>query len=73
MNFHVKYIERTGNSFDIFGNFSVILWLSTMYFIYRKDFEDHEISQYVTGECRDVCETGFGLNNVADAGMKIIQ
>ena len=33
----------------------------------RKEFKDHGLSEYVTVYNRDVCNDGFGLENVADA------
>ncbi|CAH1792979.1 unnamed protein product [Owenia fusiformis] len=33
----------------------------------RKEFDDHDIGEYVTVRHRDVCENGFDLEHVADA------
>ena len=33
----------------------------------RKEFEEHKLGQIVTVQQRDVCQNGFGLENVADA------
>lgn len=33
----------------------------------RQEFEEHKMSEYVTVRHRDVCNNGFGLENVADA------
>lgn len=32
-----------------------------------KEFEEHGLADIVTAQCRDVCNTGFGLDKVADA------
>lgn len=38
----------------------------------RKEFENHKIDHLVTVICRDVCKEGFGLSQVADAGITIL-
>ena len=35
----------------------------------REEFIEHGLSELVTLTCRDVCKEGFGLENVADAGL----
>lgn len=35
----------------------------------REEFVDHGLSELVTLTCRDVCKEGFGLENMADAGL----
>ena len=38
-----------------------------IYFV-REEFIQHGIGDYVTAKCADVCELGFGMENIADAG-----
>ena len=35
----------------------------------RKEFESHKVGHLVTVRCCDVCKEGFGLTQVADAGI----
>jgi tRNA (adenine57-N1/adenine58-N1)-methyltransferase len=35
----------------------------------KKEFDDHGLSDFVTIECRNVCEQGFGLKNAVEAGI----
>jgi hypothetical protein len=39
-----------------------------MVFIIREEFEQHGLSHIIVSEHRDVCEKGFGISHVADAG-----
>lgn len=34
----------------------------------RREFQEHGLGDIVTAQCRDVCNDGFGLVDVADAG-----
>lgn len=34
----------------------------------RKEFELHGLSEFITLECRNVCQDGFGLVNLVDSG-----
>ena len=34
----------------------------------KQEFEVHQMSPWTTVQCRDVCQDGFGLTDVADAG-----
>lgn len=35
---------------------------------FRDEFREHGLSELVSIECRDVCQEGFGMKNIADAG-----
>ena len=34
----------------------------------REEFREHGLNELVTIQCRDVCQDGFGLESIADAG-----
>lgn len=38
------------------------------YLFFRKEFEEHGLSDLITVECRDVCKDGFGITNIVHAG-----
>ena len=39
----------------------------------REEFERHGLGSVITLTCRDVCAEGFGMEDVADAGEKMVQ